>query len=199
MPAPETLRHLSDLYSRSADPWDHDTSAYERDKHAETVKAAGRGPHREALEIGCGNGALAARLAPLCARLTVIECIPAAAALARDRLRVFPHVTVIEGDSRVLPVQAPDLVVLSEMLYFLPPREIADLASRIDGQAAPDCRVVSVNWLGSTDEELSGREAADFLAGHLGHWRIARHGFGDYIMDVFDAPRRAASPPREGS
>ncbi|ETX16337.1 methyltransferase [Roseivivax halodurans JCM 10272] len=203
MPAPETLRHLAGIYARSDDPWDHASSAYEREKHAETIKAAGPGRLRHAVEIGCGNGVLAERLAPRCERLTVVECIPVAAAMARARLARFGHVTVIEGDASVFPAGAPDLVVLSEMLYFLQPDEIASLAETIDARAAPRCRVVSVNWLGATDETLGGREAADLIAHHLGRWARARHCFPAYLMDVFELPDgacsdRCLSRPRAG-
>ncbi|UMA67147.1 nodulation S family protein (plasmid) [Roseivivax marinus] len=192
MPRPETLRHLEGLYSGTDDPWSHETSDYERAKHGETLRLCGSGPHRNALEIGCGNGVLAAALAPRCTRLTVVECIPAAAAAARRRLAGFDHVAVVEGDARTLPVSAPDLVVLSEMLYFLTPGEIATLAQAISDGASPACRIVSVNWLGATDEALGGQQAADLLLRHLPDWTCQRHVRQGYLADVFDAPTTAA-------
>ncbi len=193
MPAPDTLRHLSDLYAHDPDPWDHGSSDYERGKHDATVRAAGPRRWRNALEIGCGNGVLAERLAPHCARLTAMDCIPSAVALARARLRRLPNVTVCEGDATALPVAAPDLVVLSEMLYFLQPDEVSALAGTIAHHAAPDGRVVSVNWLGSTGERLSGREAADLFARGFGRWRRTRHQQRHYLLDVFDAPQRVSA------
>ncbi len=191
MPREATLAHLAALYAADPDPWGHLTRPYERDKHRETVAAAGPGPFGEAVEIGCGNGALALRLAPLCRRLTALEAIPAALAEARLRLAPHLHARLVEGRApRDLPDLRPDLVVLSEVLYFLEPEDIDALAAWIGARITSGGRVVAVNWTGPTGEALSGREAADRLrAGLPAGWHGRRAGRDGYVLDLLTPGR----------
>lgn len=185
MPTEATLAHLAALYAADPDPWGHLTRPYERRKHRETVAAAGPGPFAEAVEIGCGNGALAVGLAPLCRRLTALEAIPAALAGARPRLAPHPHVTLIHGRApHDLPDLRPDLVVLSEVLYFLTPGDVDALAAWIASRITPRGRVVAANWTGPTGEALSGRDAADRLRAGLAGWRGLRAEREGYLLDV---------------
>lgn len=166
MPRPEVISHLSRLYAECDDPWNHRTSDYEARKYAQSLDAIGPGPFHHGLEIGCGIGELSRRLAARCRRLTAVDCIPKAAEAAQSALAHLDHVQVILGTApRDLPQIQPDLVVLSEVLYFLTPKEIRELASWIKAH----CRgsVVAVNWTGDTDEDLTGHMAAELLAAHL--------------------------------
>ncbi|SFP68007.1 SAM-dependent methyltransferase [Tranquillimonas alkanivorans] len=170
MPLEETLDHLRTLYAADPDPWRHDQSRYEREKHTRTVKAAGDGPFRQVVEIGCGTGALTARLAPLCDRLTALEAVPEVLATARVRMEGQGHVTVAPAVvPHDLPELSPDLVVLSEVLYFLTPQDIAALGGWIGTRAAPGARIVAVNWTGDTGHALGGPEAVDLLRQSLTH------------------------------
>lgn len=163
MPLSETLAHLAGLYAASEDPWNHRSSPYEAAKYEATLAAIGPGPFENALEIGCGNGELARRLAPRCRRLTAIECIPAAANAARHSLAKFVQAKVLQGSAPAsLPEMQPDLVLLSEVLYFMTPQEIALLGQWLNKHAAG--LIVAVNWTGPTDEPLKGAEAVGLLA-----------------------------------
>ena len=129
MPLERTVRHLTGLYDTDADPWGHLTRPYEREKYARTLDAMGARRFRQGLEVGCGIGALTELLAPRCDRLTSIECVCAALARARMRMAGAPHVILIEGAAPDdLPPIAPDLIVLSEVLYFMTAGEIDRLA-----------------------------------------------------------------------
>lgn len=188
MPLERTLRHLDDLYAASDDPWRHRTSSYERAKHAATLAAIGPGPFYQALEVGCGNGTLLAALAPRCRLLTGLDCAPAAVALAKAAVAHLPHVNVCHSAvPDDLPTIRPDLVVLSEVLYFLSPPEIVRVARWLKLLRA---RVVCVNWLGLTEEELDGTTAITLLASSLGR-PLKAAPINDYRIDIFDdRPRR---------
>lgn len=182
MPRKETLDHLARLYAANDDPWDHRTSSYEADKYAATLAAIGPGPFTQALEIGCGNGTLARRLADHCDSLTVMDCIPATVLSARRALALSPHVTVLQGSaSHDLPDLCPDLVLLSEVLYFLTADEITALGhwllSNVTGS------VIAVNWTGPTDEELNGMQALSILHTVLGRSEPILHT--GYRIDLF--------------
>ena len=192
MPRETTRAHLARLYAADPDPWGHLTRPYERAKYELPLMAVGAGPFRVGLEIGCGNGALAVRLAPLCAAFTGLEMIPAAVAQARTRLAGLPHVRVIEGTAPAdLSELAPDLIVLSEVLYFLTPGEIDGLARWIGARARPECRVVAVNWSGPTGEALTGEDARLRLRNALGGWGGSAERYDGFTIDVLTAQGRA--------
>ena len=88
------------LYRADPDPWDFETSDYERAKYAATLAACGAGPFDRALELGASIGVLTERLAPRCGALVAIDVAPTAIAQARGRLAGLRHVTVIAARSR---------------------------------------------------------------------------------------------------
>lgn len=182
MPSRDVLDHLAGLYAASDDPWQHRTSPYEAEKFKRTLAAIGPGPFAEALEIGCGNATLARLLAPRCRRLVAMDCIPAAIRAARTALSDQPQAEVIEGAAPAgLPPLRPDLVLLSEVLYFLQPAEIDQLGQWLLDRTRG--RVIAVNWTGPTDEPLDGPGAVARLSRTLGEGvTSAFHGFR---IDVF--------------
>lgn len=185
MPLERTLRHLSDLYQAHADPWGHLSRPYEQDKYARTLLALGDRHFRHGLEIGCGIGALSALLAPRCERLTAIDCVPAARRRARERMQGAPHVTVSAGAAPYdLPAIEPDLIILSEVLYFMTEAEIDGLSAWITIQASPDALVLAVSWQGNTGEALSGDASIERLVCALPDWARHRSDHEGYRIDV---------------
>ncbi|MBM9596239.1 SAM-dependent methyltransferase [Roseitranquillus sediminis] len=186
MPNEETLAHLTALYAAERDPWRHDSSLYERAKHRRTLAAIGRGPYRSAAEIGCGTGPLTAGLVDVCERVVALDCVPAAIDRARARVPGETVRFVEAAAPQGLPDGCFDLIVLSEVLYFLTADEVEAVARWVENAALPACRVVSVNWTGPTGHAISGVEAADLLCCGLPHWRLRRERNEGYILDVLD-------------
>jgi predicted TPR repeat methyltransferase len=186
MPLERTVRHLTGLYHTHPDPWGHLTRPYEREKYARTLDVMGARQFRQGLEVGCGIGALTELLAPRCDRLTSIECVCAALARARMRMAGAPHVILIEGAAPDdLPPIAPDLIVLSEVLYFMTPGEIDRLAAWIGTNARPDVLIIVVSWQGDTGEQLTGRGSVERFAGTLRHGKHRRTDCDGYRIDTF--------------
>lgn len=79
--------------SQVADYWNHNT-AY----HPWIIRTASRGDLHDALDVGCGEGLLLQRLAPLCATVIGVEPDSETAARARTRLEGIPTATVVEAD-----------------------------------------------------------------------------------------------------
>lgn len=148
--------HLRALYAGGDDPWGFRTSDYERSKFEATRAALLREGYESALEVGCGNGELARRLAPLCARYAGLDAVEAALAAAR---RAVPEGTFVQG---YLPCELPggshDLIVLSEILYFLDEPGLAALAGQI-ARRWPGAEVLAVTWLGPSGNALEGEAA----------------------------------------
>ena len=159
--------YFDELYGRDADPWRFETSAYERDKYADTLSALPRPRYGRVLEVGCSIGVLTARLAERADRLVATDVAEAALAVARKRLDAAQNVRF----GRVaFPDETPkgpfDLVVLSEVLYYLSAADLRRAAEVVVPRLAPGGEVLLVHWLGETpDYPLTGEEAADgFLA-----------------------------------
>jgi len=151
-----TLDHLHRLYAQTDDPWNFDNSPYEQAKFIATRRALTRHGYTSALELGCGNGALASHLAPLCANYTGIDAVERAVLAARKKV---PEVHFILA---CYPCRWPneeyDLVILSEILYFLTPNDIERLARDV-AKYAPRAEVICTTYLGDTEQALQGNQA----------------------------------------
>ena len=72
-------------------------------------------PDKQVLKIGVGTGRLAARTAPLCARLTGIDLSPKTISLARENLAGFSNIHLIGGDFLTHPFDTRFDVVHSSL------------------------------------------------------------------------------------
>ncbi|WP_158639135.1 SAM-dependent methyltransferase [Elioraea rosea] len=186
MPTSGVRAHLAALYAGSDDPWNTHGSAYEREKFSQTMASLPRSRYRRCLEVGCGAGALTALLAARCDGLVAIDCTAEAVAAAKAHAS-RANVAFIEGTVPwVWPAQAPDLVILSEVLYFMTDDESAALAVRLAEDCADHCDVVLVNWRGDTGGAINGEAAALRLTRRLAetHRLLASCGFGRFHIDV---------------
>ena len=159
------------LYEGNPDPWRFATSAYEADKYAATLAALPRQHYASALEVGCSIGVLTEQLADISTALLAIDVADAALAQARTRTIDHPHVRCARARFPTeLPDDCPagsfDLILLSEVLYYLD-RPMLDVAAITTlTLAAPKADIVLVHWLGPTpDYPLTGDAAAEaFIA-----------------------------------
>lgn len=163
--------HFDTLFTRSPDPWRYDSEPYERDRFRRTVAALSGRRYRSALELGCANGALTEQLAPLCNRLLATDTAPAALAAAHARVGARTGVTL---EQRTMPHDMPegrfDLIVASDMLYYLGLDGIVALMAAIERRATPDAQILLASYLGETDTRITGEMAAEIAIAHLPGW-----------------------------
>lgn len=153
--------HLHALYANTSDPWDFEHSDYEQAKFAATRAALSRTHYTSAFELGCGNGQLVRHLVDICDRYTGMDAVAIAIEAAR---RAVPDATFIHNFYPCpLPTDDFDLLILSEILYFLDQASLRGLASDI-AAAWPRAEVLCVSWLGETDHDLQGEEALAIFA-----------------------------------
>jgi SAM-dependent methyltransferase len=189
--------YFADIYASDPDPWRFTTSAYERDKYAATLASLPRQRYGAALEVGCSIGVFTRALAPRCDALTALDLAPAAIAAARARCADQPQVAFVQG---AVPGDWPpgrfDLILFSEVLYFLDAHDLARGAGRVAGALAPGGECVLVHWLGAQDYPLSGEAAAEgFIAEAAGFAAvIAQTRAPDYRIDVLRARTSAEAP-----
>ena len=151
-----------------------------------TLAALPRRRYARALEPGCSIGVLTADLARRCDAVEAWEPIDAPRAAAVERTP--DHVTVrdaVLGEAEPLPGAPIDLIVLSEVLYYLPADEVAVAVGTLLNLAAPGADVVAVHWRHPIDGmELDGdgvhrRLAAMGRLTPIGSWVEA-----DFRIDV---------------
>ena len=172
--------HFAALYQSNADPWGFCDDPYEQAKYRhsvavlrDTLGAFGR--FRSGLEVGCSIGVLTRLLAPSCEALLAVDLVDAPLQAARARCADQPWVTFRRMQ---VPAEWPadqifDLIVLSEVLYFLTPGDIDRIVCRVTGGLLRPATVLLVNWLGRSDDPLTGDEAAErFIAGSAGALRV---------------------------
>ncbi|WP_419758196.1 class I SAM-dependent DNA methyltransferase [Acidisoma sp.] len=150
------------MYAADPDPWQFKTSAYEAAKYEATVAAIADRRYRSALEVGCSLGVLSQRVAPLCDAFLGLDIAEAPLVEARQRCRDLPHVRF---ERKAIPDMWPeegfDLILLSEVLYFLSPEDITATAAHVRRSLRPEGTVLLVNWIGNSEPPQPGDQAAD--------------------------------------
>jgi SAM-dependent methyltransferase len=157
------------IYAEAEDPWQVQTSAYEREKYARTLAALPPGRFANGLEVGCSIGAQTVQLAARCDRLLALDISPEAVRRTRERCRGLAQVEVREAAiPRDWPKGVFDLIVVSEILYFLDRDDLVAAARRAVDSSAPGGVILLVNWTGPTDTPTTGDEAAELFATSCG-------------------------------
>ena len=181
-----TLSDFEARYQADPDPWGYATSAYERDKYAATLAACGPGPFALALELGASIGVFSAMLAPRCRRLTTIDAAPTAVEAARRRLADTRGVQILEGKiPGAIPDGSYDLVVVSEILYYLTAGELEATLVRLQDQTRSGARLVAVHWRPDGPERpLTADEVHTTLRREPWLRAVAGADTDDYRLDV---------------
>src|ERR1700754_4596002 len=91
---------FEDRYQASEDPWNYQSSPYERSKYAATIESLSRSHYDEAFEPACSIGELSAMLAAKCSRLWAIDVSETAVARARRRCHKLHNVHIECRDLR---------------------------------------------------------------------------------------------------
>lgn len=179
------------LYRSDPDPWRFRTSDYEREKYQATLEALRRPHYGRVLEVGCAIGILTRHLAPRCDHLLAIDGSETALEAARRECAAENNVTFA---CRMVPDGFPqgryDLIVLSEVLYYLVAADLAAVAERCCDALAPGGEIVLCHWLGETDYPLTGLEASDGFAAVALRRSLERERLTEdaYRLERFRAP-----------
>ena len=176
-------------YRANPDPWGYTTSDYERHKYQATLTACGYGPFADALELGGSIGVFSALLASRCERLTTIDAAATAVASARRRLAGAQHVDVILGEiPDAIPIRDFDLVVASEILYYLTAAGLDRTVARLESTMRTGARLVAVHWRPAGPERpLDAREVHTILREQPWLQPVTSNGDTDeYRLDVLE-------------
>lgn len=138
---------LDRLHAGQRDPWGADTRWYERRKRDLVLASLPRPGFHRALEVGCSTGALTVEIAGRADLVVAVDSSAQAVRAARRRLAECANVDVVELD---VPGEWPDgvfdLVVVSEVGYFLSPAALAGVVRRVKSSLTLDGAVVLCHW-----------------------------------------------------
>jgi SAM-dependent methyltransferase len=192
--------HFDQMYAESADPWDLAGRWYDRRKYALTVASLPSPSYRRAFEPACSVGVLTELLAARCETLLATDLSQDAVAVTRRRLRAQPHVTVerqqIPGD---WPPGTFDLIVLSEVGYYLAPAVFATVVDQAISSLDPDGVIVAAHWRHPIDGcPTDGDGVHDALRADPRLDVLARHEEADFLLEVLTLGPAMSIAAREG-
>ncbi|MBU2340895.1 MAG: nodulation S family protein [Alphaproteobacteria bacterium] len=170
----ERQARFDQLFADDPDPWDIDTSDYERGKREAVLAALGERRFERLLEVGCAGGALTERLVERANSIVALDVSTKALELSSRRLHRFECVEFVAAE---VPSYWPDgqfdAVILSEVLYFLSAGEIRQVSLLAHQSLTGNGLCLLVNWTGSNDLPVDGDRAAELFL-DAAPWRVAK-------------------------
>jgi SAM-dependent methyltransferase len=187
------------IYEASVDPWRLGERWYEQRKYAITMAVLPRPRYRHAFEPGCSVGVLTAMLAARCAHVTATDVAQGALDAARGRVTA-DNVTLLRRSlDEPWPATDFDLVMLSEVGYYLHASTLRELLDREVPRLTGPATVVAAHWRHAVDEyPMSGDQTNAVIAATPGLRRIAGYRDDDVVVDVFDTASAASVAARTG-
>ncbi|PRZ42258.1 nodulation protein S (NodS) [Antricoccus suffuscus] len=190
------------IYSTSSDPWGFTTRWYERRKVALTMAILPQERFGSCFEPGCSIGVLTAELAQRCDRVVATDIADAALARAQSRLSAT-GIGNVEMRHWALGASWPDemydLVVLSEVGYYLEPgsaRRAIDCAAQ---HLHPDGALLAAHWRHPVAEYPStGDDFHALLNSTRGMERASRYIDEDVVIDLLRPSGTRSVAEQEG-
>lgn len=183
--------YFDDVYRANDDPWLFATSDYERGKYEATLAALPEPHYANAFEIGCSIGILTEKLATCCDRLLAVDASELPLKTARERLGKYPNVTL---EQRSIPSGFPsgafDLILLSEVGYYLSEEDLNRTKQLMFDQLVPQGHLLLVHWTPFVpDYPLTGDQVHDQFMASAGEGKPLAHLLNQrtdkYRLDLF--------------
>ena len=191
---PNTLApsYFDDVYRANTDPWRFASSPYEREKYATTLAALSRPHYDRAFEIGCSIGVFTAQLALRCGHLLSVDVSEAALAQARQRCAALSQVEIKKMQvPNEFPAGEFDLIVVSEVGYYLSPADLARTADQMLAALPTGGQLLLVHWTPVVpDYPQTGDEVHEFFlakaqpSGPLRH--LTGQRYDKYQLDLLE-------------
>lgn len=159
--------------------------------------------YRHAFEPGCSIGVLTALLTERCASVTATDVAPAALQSAEQRLDGIGRRDQVAFLQQSLDEPWPpgpfDLMVLSEVGYYLAPEVLRSTLDRECPRLAAGATVVAAHWRHRVDDYLmTGDRVNEIVAETAGLHSIAVYRDADVTIDVFDTADSVSVAARTG-
>jgi peptidoglycan/xylan/chitin deacetylase (PgdA/CDA1 family) len=170
---PDDRARFEEWFAGAEDPWDY-TNEYEEAKYAQTLSLLPEKRPASALEIGCAEGHFTARLAERVDALVAADISLVALERAKERCADRPNVSFVQLDVARDALPGPvDLIVCSELLYYLLPEELAPTVGKLVEALEPGGYLLSAH----PNLAVDGPERPAFAWGHSFGGRVIRETF----------------------
>lgn len=180
-------QYFRTMYATNPDPWNFESSPYERRKYRLTLDTLVNERYCNAFEPGGSIGVLSELLATRCERLLVTDIVGSVVEQATLRLQRFEHVVVEQrGIPESWPDEIFDLVVLSEIAYYFDPPTLREVLLHIERTTEPGAHVVATHWRGLTDYPLSGDGAHEIINANANLRRRVHHVESEFVIDLWE-------------
>lgn len=180
------ISRFVELYDRADDPWRVSDRWYERRKRAAILACLPRERYGLAIEPACGIGVLTRALAARCDRVIAFDPAPNAVQRARAATSELANVTVQTGAlPHDLPPGPADLLVFSEILYYLGDKALRATLDRAVATLRPDGHLLAVHWLPWAPEApRDGERAHEILLSCPGLRTLVAHRDEQFVLHV---------------
>jgi SAM-dependent methyltransferase len=195
--------YFDDKYAEAADPWQLEERWYERRKYAITLALLPYPRYRHALEPGCSIGVLTEHLTRRCDHVTATDVATAALDAAHRRLVEAgsrDRVTLLRRSlDEPWPATQFDLVVLSEIGYYLEAAELRTIMDREVARLAHGTVVIAAHWRHRVDDyPITGDRANDVIGATPGLHHVGGYRDEDVVIEVFDTAPPVSVAARTG-
>lgn len=187
--------YFSSMYRAIDDPWGLSSHYYEHRKRSILMASLPRETFRRAFEPGCAMGELSVLLAARCQHVVASDFVPEALAAARQRLAPHQHVSV---EDIAIPSQWPegkfDLIVISELAYYLDDAALESLAAKATSALDSDGVLVACHWKHPIEGAHHNAQAVHSrLAASIGLVQAVHHEEADFLLDVWCCDARSVA------
>jgi cyclopropane fatty-acyl-phospholipid synthase-like methyltransferase len=181
--------YFEDLYRHNSDPWGYDFHWYEARKRQICLALLTKPRYLKVLEVGCSNGHLSFHLAQRAEELLCIDVSARAVQLASARLQEFEHVVV---ENRKIPedysIQKFDLILISEMAYYLSKDELHQFIEKLKHSLNDDGEILCCHWRHEIqDFELNAEQVHQAFQQHFPFHHYLSLNDPDFMIDLWTA------------
>jgi SAM-dependent methyltransferase len=198
-----TVAAFEQFYAKEHDPFGFDCNPYEAGKFAHLMAALDGRRYGRALEIGCSIGSFTEKLADVCDEVVGTDISQIAVDRTRQRLQGKSNVRI---ERMTFPTEKPqgtfDLVVCSDVLYYLSDRELPPTIKLLADLVRPGGSLLALHYLGDAGGLTTGEKVHNRLLQQLSGFSYGRservtgvgpHGAG-YRLDRLDRVVVSPSP-----
>ena len=195
--------YFRDIYADSADPWSLADRWYEERKYGITMAMLPEPRYRHAFEPGCSIGVLTAKLTDRCDHVTSFDVADNPLAAARDRIAGLDRLDQVTFRKASLDGEWPDgpfdLVVLSEVAYYLSEQTLRRVLDRECARLPDGASVIAAHWRHRVDDyPLSGDEANELVKATPGLHGLGHYRDADVVIDVLTKGAQPSVAARTG-
>lgn len=181
--------YFSQIYANNRDPWQYEKRWYEVRKRSICLSMLPHSRFANAIEFGCSNGVFSEALATRCDTLICVDGQAEAVKLAGERLNNLSHVRVTQGlIPQDLPNERYDLIVVSEILYYLTHEQLQDVIAWLNTALTDTGVILACHWRYPIEGfALTGDSVHDTLQRQLTFYQQSQLIDQDFLLTIWQA------------